>query len=889
MGSPQKKGFSVLISNANKKFLIVATFFLVIGVFLGLSMQSILENISSGKDTARAETNLEVVIDTPSENSEFTAPADIPVEVSINNDTNGDVSKVKFYEGGNNLGEDNNGSNGWAFNWQGVGEGTYTVKAKAFDSSDSELASAEVTGVKVNPKPNERPVVQQILSPSAGYYTAPVSVQFVAKAVDPDNNLKEVRMWMNDQPEVLGTLVATDTYQHDYVDLGEGNYTFKVKAIDHQGSVSYIKTVSIIVNAPPTQTNRSPNVVIDSPQNDQEFEAPASIDYNVTAVDPDGFIDRVEFYVNGNKLSEDKQTPYNFRWNGVPKGSYVLVARAFDDKGDGAVSGAVYVEVKEPASDGQSLFPAPVANIISPVDNQEFQAPANIQIASTVVTSGTAPTKVEFYNGEELIGESTEEPYIFEWLEVPVGEYTIRVKAYDDQGGSSFSSPINVRVVTEVVDQSPSVRIISPEPEEVFKAPATIEIITTTVDPDGSVDRVEFFDGDNKIGETLESPYNFNWKGVLVGEYTLIAKVFDDEGNETSSDPVKIKVNTSGESGKKNPISRVEFYAGDTIIGQSDSIPFEFDWTGVTPGNYSLVAKGYDNQGNSTLSEFVNVIVEGEGLELTQEEGEEEPNSEVFETSGSNNIPKISLISPENNEAFTSPANLKLAVNVFPIVAVEEPEFNEKFEEPANVEIVADVGDIDGSIKKVEFFHENEKIGESTESPYKFSWENLVEGTYNIKIKAFDDLGESSESEVIRFYVLVESDDITQSQGGDTSFGSTLELNANNIFILVLIASLILFFIILAFLSRKRIVNAVGNIKQKMRPANQNNSADYSKYEGAYNDRLKKEFLQEEKSSPKTSNQGFRFKDSRDNNNHQPNPVSGDYPDYKSRSNKDKI
>jgi hypothetical protein len=868
MGSPQKKGFSILISNANKKFLTVAAFFLVIGVVLGLTLHSLFVNISGGKGMAQADSEVqlveesttpEVVINSPVANSDFTAPAAISIAVSINNDSEGNVSKVKFYEGNNNLGEDNNGGDGWTFDWQGVGEGTYTIKAKAFDSGDSELASAEVTGIKVNPKPNERPVVQQIISPSAGYYTAPVSIQFVAKVIDPDNNLKEVRMWMDGQPELAGTLVATDTYQHDYVDLGEGNYTFKVKAIDHKGSVSYIKTVSIIVKSPPVQTNRAPNIVIDSPRSDQEFDAPASIDFKVTAVDPDGYVDRVEFYVNGNKLSEDTQPPYNFRWNGVPKGSYVLVARAFDDRGDGSVSGAAYIEVKEPASDNQSLYPSPVANIISPVDKQEFQAPANIQIASTVATSGTTPTKVEFYNGDEIIGESTEEPYIFEWMQVPVGEYTIKVKVYDDKDGSSFSSPIDIKVVSEEVDQSPTVRIVSPEPEEVFKAPATIEIITTTVDPDGGVDRVEFYDGDKKIGETKESPYNFTWKGVLVGEYTLIAKVFDSDGNETSSEPVKIKVNTSGESNKKNPVSRVEFYAGDTIIGQSNSIPFQFDWTGVTPGNYTLVAKGYDNEGNSTLSQFVSVTVEGEGLDLTQENEEEKTDSDVFDTNGSNNIPKITLTSPKNNEVFTSPANLKLSVNVFPIVAVEKPEFNEKFEEPANVDIVADVGDIDGSVKKVEFFHENDKIGESTESPYKFTWENLVEGTYSIKIKAFDDLGESSESEVVRFYVLSKSEEATQSQGEDTSFGSDLGLNANNVFILVFIGSLILFFIILAFLSRKRIINAVGNYRQKKRNPKEQDSSDYSKYQGAYNQKLKKEFMENESVDSGTADNEFNF------------------------------
>ncbi|MDT7798583.1 MAG: hypothetical protein QOI78_2016 [Actinomycetota bacterium] len=56
-------------------------------------------------------------------------------------------------------------------------------------------------------------------------------------------------------------------------------------------------------------------------------------------------------------------------------------------------------------------------------------------------------------------------------------------------------------------------------------------------------------------------------------------------------------------------VSKVEFYAGDTLLATDTSAPFEGSWGNVPAGTYSITAKAYDNKNASTSSNPVSVKV----------------------------------------------------------------------------------------------------------------------------------------------------------------------------------------------------------------------------------------------------------------------------------------
>ncbi|RPE12114.1 T9SS C-terminal target domain-containing protein [Chitinophaga lutea] len=89
----------------------------------------------------------------------------------------------------------------------------------------------------------------------------------------------------------------------------------------------------------------------------------------------------------------------------------------------------------------------------------------------------------------------------------------------------------------------PTVSMTAPTNGATFSAPATVNIAANASDSDGSITKVEFFEGSNKLGEDLVSPYNFSWSGVAAGSYSLTAKATDNAGGTKTSTAVNITVN----------------------------------------------------------------------------------------------------------------------------------------------------------------------------------------------------------------------------------------------------------------------------------------------------------------------------------------------------------
>jgi len=89
----------------------------------------------------------------------------------------------------------------------------------------------------------------------------------------------------------------------------------------------------------------------------------------------------------------------------------------------------------------------------------------------------------------------------------------------------------------------PSVSITSPANGATFTAGANIAINANASDSDGSVTKIEFFSGGNKIGEDTSSPYSMTWSNVTAGSYALTARATDNEGGTTTSAGVNITVN----------------------------------------------------------------------------------------------------------------------------------------------------------------------------------------------------------------------------------------------------------------------------------------------------------------------------------------------------------
>jgi hypothetical protein len=87
-----------------------------------------------------------------------------------------------------------------------------------------------------------------------------------------------------------------------------------------------------------------------------------------------------------------------------------------------------------------------------------------------------------------------------------------------------------------------STALTAPADGATFVAPATIELAADASSAEGTIAKVEFFQGESKLGEDTSSPYTFTWSNVAAGAYTLTAKASDQDGATTTSAAVNITV-----------------------------------------------------------------------------------------------------------------------------------------------------------------------------------------------------------------------------------------------------------------------------------------------------------------------------------------------------------
>src|SRR5688500_10482773 len=77
-------------------------------------------------------------------------------------------------------------------------------------------------------------------------------------------------------------------------------------------------------------------------------------------------------------------------------------------------------------------------------------------------------------------------------------------------------------------NQPPTVSITAPAPGATFTAGSSVTLTADAADSDGSISKVEFFEGSNLIGTDTASPFSVDWANVLAGFYSVTAKATDN-------------------------------------------------------------------------------------------------------------------------------------------------------------------------------------------------------------------------------------------------------------------------------------------------------------------------------------------------------------------------
>jgi chitinase len=216
---------------------------------------------------------------------------------------------------------------------------------------------------------------------------------------------------------------------------------------------------------------------------------------------------------------------------------------------------------------------APTATLTT--NGTSFTAPASVTLTATATDNDGSVSKVEFYNGSTKLGEDATAPYTFSWANVTAGTYSLTAKATDNQGATGTSAAVSVTVTgVNGTNVAPTATLSTNGTS--FTAPASITLTATATDNDGSVSKVEFYNGSTKLGEAVTAPYSFTWTNVAAGTYSLTATATDDKGANGTSTAVSVTV-TNGGLCSVAAWSTSGVYVGTTRVSHNGNV-YEARW-----------------------------------------------------------------------------------------------------------------------------------------------------------------------------------------------------------------------------------------------------------------------------------------------------------------------
>jgi len=166
-------------------------------------------------------------------------------------------------------------------------------------------------------------------------------------------------------------------------------------------------------------------------------------------------------------------------------------AKATDNASAVTASTAIAIVVSNPNV-------APAVSITSPANNAAFATGSTVTINANATDTDARSPKWSSSREQPKLGEDLTSPYSFAWASVPAGTYSLTAKATDNTSAITTSGAIAIVVSNPNV--APAVGITSPANNAGFATGSTVTINANATDSDGTIAKVEFFQGNNQIG-----------------------------------------------------------------------------------------------------------------------------------------------------------------------------------------------------------------------------------------------------------------------------------------------------------------------------------------------------------------------------------------------------
>jgi hypothetical protein len=404
----------------------------------------------------------------------------------------------------------------------------YYVRVKQADGDEAISSPIQVSGGMTN----EPPIVA-IASPLAGdVYTTPASITINATASDPGGNVVRVDFYQGT------TLLGTDTgspYTCTWSNAPRGTYVLTAKATDDSGTYTISPAVTVIVINPGDPVVRSVGIATAMDDIEEGFDGimyPASTD--------------MELGYDGGTAAKAQTTGFRFANLLVPKDA-IITGAYIQFTCDEVNSAACSLTIMGEAADHSLPFTATPYNLSNRNRTSSFVSWAPVSWP----TAGAAGTDQRTPALTSIIQEIVNRPGYSVSSAVSIlinGTGTRTAKAYE--GAPASVARLVVEYSLTPVNLPPVVSLTSPANGATFVESDPVILAASASDPDGSVTKVDFYQGTTLLVSDGTSPYSCTLSaGLSAGTYAFTAKATDNSGASTTSQVITITVTPSTTSG----------------------------------------------------------------------------------------------------------------------------------------------------------------------------------------------------------------------------------------------------------------------------------------------------------------------------------------------------
>src|SRR5262249_39191440 len=139
-------------------------------------------------------------------------------------------------------------------------------------------------------------------------------------------------------------------------------------------------------------------------------------------------------------------------------------------------------------------------------------------------------------------------------------------------------------------NRPPTATLTSPANGATYIAPASVSLTATASDPDGTIAKVEFYNGTTLLNTDTTAPYAFTWSSVPAGTYAIKAVAYDNSGASTSSAASSITVSPPTTTSPPTPPTGVTFTASPDHATLVTSYELRIYASGADPNTATPIA-----------------------------------------------------------------------------------------------------------------------------------------------------------------------------------------------------------------------------------------------------------------------------------------------------------